>query len=134
VPSVFADPTQVHQILLNLISNAAHAIGSAQGRITIALEHAPGQGYVSLHVTDTGSGMDKAVLDRLFDPFFTTKPVDQGSGLGLSVVHGIVSNHGGRISVESAPGKGTRMTIELPTGIESRPTGKVELQAPAGRV
>lgn len=134
VPSVFADPTQVHQILLNLISNAAHAIGSAQGRITIALEHAPGQGSVSLHVTDTGSGMDKAVLDRLFDPFFTTKPVDQGSGLGLSVVHGIVSNHGGRISVESAPGRGARMTIELPTGIESRPTGKVELQAPAGRV
>jgi CheY-like chemotaxis protein len=124
---VLADPTQIHQVLLNLCSNAADAIGEAAGTIDVSVEDvvtaepiavagydlAPGR-YARLSVTDSGCGMDAYTLTRAFDPFFTTKPVGSGTGLGLAAVHGIVQDHGGGIEVETAPGKGTRFGIYLP--------------------
>ena len=125
--TVLADPTQIHQVLLNLCSNAADAIGEAAGTIDVSVEDvvtaepisvagydlAPGR-YARLSVTDSGCGMDAYTLTRAFDPFFTTKPVGSGTGLGLAAVHGIVQDHGGGIEVETAPGKGTRFGIYLP--------------------
>jgi two-component system cell cycle sensor histidine kinase/response regulator CckA len=120
VPRVFADPGQLHQILLNLTANATHAIGHGIGTITIsatrALPRAPGStvAWLRLSVADTGCGIDLATQKRIFEPFFTTKPAGQGTGLGLSVVHGIVASHGGMIEVDSEPGRGTRMHVYLP--------------------
>ena len=134
-PPILADPTQVHQIIMNLITNAYHAMEPAGGTLTIALgrhaitEHAsrqltpaPGD-YVRLAVTDTGKGIDAAILERIFDPYFTTKAEGKGTGLGLSVIHGIVSEYAGDIQVESRPGRGTTFTILLPclqSAIEKR--------------
>jgi PAS domain S-box-containing protein len=122
-PPILADADELNQVVVNLVTNAAHAIGAAPGTVTIGLaalgsaktndENAE-DGWVRLWVADTGCGMDAQTVERVFEPFFTTKEVGQGTGLGLSVVHGIVSDHGGRIEVESAPGKGTRFTIILP--------------------
>ncbi len=132
---VFADETQLHQVVMNLATNAAQAIGAAEGEIVfdaVAMEVGQnnawnGAGdiaarrpyllagrYAHLTVKDNGTGMDRATLDRIFDPFFTTKPVGQGTGLGLAVVHGIVSSHNGSIVADSEPGKGTMMSIYLP--------------------
>lgn len=125
--TVLADPTQIHQVLLNLCSNAADAVGETAGTIAIGVESitttgpigvaghdlAPGQ-YACLRVSDTGCGMDAYTLARAFDPFFTTKPVGAGTGLGLAAVHGIVQDHGGGIEVLSEPGKGTTFSIYLP--------------------
>ena len=111
------DRTQFEQVLLNLCTNAAHAIGERAGRIEIHLcesTGADGQRLVRLGVSDTGQGMDKATLQRIFEPFFTTKPMGQGTGLGLSVVQRIVREHEGHISVRSAPNEGTRFEISLP--------------------
>ena len=126
VPAVLADDTQVQQILLNLGTNAWHALPRG-GRITLELDRRaideaaarshpdlkPGD-YARLRVRDNGTGMDTATLERIFEPFFTTKPPGQGTGLGLSVVHGIVRSHGGAVLVESAPGVGTTFDILLP--------------------
>jgi PAS domain S-box-containing protein len=109
------DPGQLHQVIVNLVTNAMHAIGAAQGTITVSLETEPDGAHVRLSVSDTGCGMDEATRARIFEPFFTTKVVGQGTGLGLAVVHGIVTSHGGRIEVESAPGKGTRVSLLFPT-------------------
>jgi PAS domain S-box-containing protein len=127
LPSVRADATQIHQIMINLVTNAAHAIGDgAAGYITVALDEAHvAQGaaltpelkagrYVRLSVTDTGSGMDKATLDRVFDPFFTTKPVGRGTGLGLSVVDGIMRSHEGSAIATSEPGRGATFRLYFP--------------------
>ncbi|MBI3387909.1 MAG: response regulator [Deltaproteobacteria bacterium] len=126
-PMVRADSTQIHQVLMNLCTNAWHAMGGDQGRIDICLDgitvdaEAPGTGvnlqpgrFARLTVGDTGSGMDAATLERIFDPFFTTKPVDQGTGLGLSVVHGIVEAHGGSVTVKSERGIGTTFSLYFP--------------------
>jgi signal transduction histidine kinase len=120
VPLVMGDPTQIHQIIVNLMTNAVHAIGLSHGVISISLKEVPSAGtgepgLVRLAVADTGCGMDEETQHRIFDPFFTTKPVGEGSGLGLSVVHGIVSNHDGSIAVESAPGRGSRFVVDLPS-------------------
>lgn len=125
LPPVRADATQIHQIIVNLVTNAAHAIGDGQaGCITISLDEAHvAQGgapqlkagrYVRLSVADTGSGMDSATLDRAFDPFFTTKPVGRGTGLGLSVVDGIMRNHEGSVIVTSEPGRGATFRLYFP--------------------
>jgi signal transduction histidine kinase len=123
VPSIFADAGQLQQVVVNLVTNAAQAIGAAvHASITVelsALAAAPGaanrpSNLVRLRVADTGCGMEKAVLDRIFEPFFTTKAVGEGTGLGLSVVHGIVTGHGGSIEVKNKRGKGTVFTILLP--------------------
>jgi PAS domain S-box-containing protein len=124
VPLIWADEGQLHQILMNLVMNAAHAIGDRLGTITVevapALDTSPeSRGpAVRLSVVDTGCGMDDATRQRIFEPFFTTKAVNEGTGLGLSVVHGIVSNHGGSISVTTSPGQGTRFDILIPTANE----------------
>lgn len=123
-PPVLADPTQIEQVLLNLLTNAMHAIGQQSGQISVVLTS--GEGWpdalaaaseqpVVLRVSDTGCGMDKATQERIFEPFFTTKPVGQGTGLGLSVVHGILQAHGGAIHVKSQPTRGSIFSVYLPT-------------------
>jgi signal transduction histidine kinase len=105
-------PGQIDQVLVNLLTNAAQALGPAGGTIRVgARERADG---VEMYVADDGPGIPPEVLPRIFDPFFTTKDVGEGSGLGLSIVHGIVDRHGGRIDVESAPGKGTTFRMLFP--------------------
>jgi len=124
---VLADPTQLHQIAMNLITNALHAVEQCGGRIAIALEQVeladgdpvatslgPGT-YARLSVADTGQGIDPAVMGRIFEPYFTTKDQGKGTGLGLSVVFGIVRDYGGDIRVTSQVGKGSTFTIDLPT-------------------
>jgi signal transduction histidine kinase len=112
VPLILADPGQIQQVVVNLVTNAVQAIGDRMGTITISLSQSGN--FTRLRVADTGCGMDPETRDRIFEPFFTTKNVGEGTGLGLSVVHGIVTNHGGLIEVGSQPGKGTEFTIFLP--------------------
>jgi PAS domain S-box-containing protein len=119
VPRVSANAGQLHQIITNLVANAAQAIGTSMGTITIRLGTAspdePGRPErICLSVADTGCGMDSATQQRIFEPFFTTKGVGEGTGLGLSVVHGIVTSLGGRIEVSSIPGAGTIFALYLP--------------------
>ncbi|MEI6127619.1 MAG: PAS domain S-box protein, partial [Pseudomonadota bacterium] len=124
---VEADPTQIHQVLMNLCINAAHAMEEQGGALEIELTRVslshddilPGQDiepgpHVFLKVSDTGTGIDPAIISRIFDPFFTTKDVGRGTGLGLSVVHGIIKDHRGDIAVTSEQGKGTTFLILLP--------------------
>ncbi len=121
------DPTQMHQVLMNLCTNAGHAMRDHGGRLTITLEEAspaeiqgkrlPGmdaEAYLRLVVRDTGHGIPPNIMDRIFDPFFTTKEHTEGTGMGLSVAHGIVKSHQGTIDVESRPGQGTTFRIYLP--------------------
>jgi len=125
--TVLADSTQMHQIIMNLCTNAYHAMMSNGGILSVSLDkQAVGARqingsaklekgvYIRLLIADTGHGMDKRTLERIFEPFFTKKEVGSGSGLGLSVVHGIVSSNNGAIVVESEPGKGSRFIIYLP--------------------
>ena len=111
LPPIEADSAQLTQVLVNLVLNALHAMADG-GTLTLRTER--GEGVVRLVVADTGTGMDAATLEQIFLPFFTTREVDQGTGLGLSVVHGIVTAHGGTIDVESVPGRGTVCSITLP--------------------
>jgi predicted ATPase/signal transduction histidine kinase/ActR/RegA family two-component response regulator len=124
--TVVGDATQFHQVVMNLCTNAMHAMERA-GVLTVVLEHVViderrllshgalrAGGYVRLSVSDTGGGIPPAVLKRMFDPFFTTKRVGDGTGLGLSLVHGIVANFGGAIDVATELGVGTTFTIWLP--------------------
>lgn len=129
IEPVLADATQIHRILMNLGSNAGHAMGLKGGTFEISLEQVdmsdqqsaglptlkPGS-YAKLIVSDTGPGMDQDTLTRVFDPFFTTKSVGEGTGLGLSVIHGIVAAHEGAINVASEVGRGTTFEIYLPLG------------------
>ena len=118
--TVMADPTHIHQVLMNLCTNAFHAMQETGGVLEISIDEIqassgeqavypakmpPGY-YVMLSVSDTGCGMDKEVVTRIFDPYFTTKKKRGGTGLGLSIIHGIIKSHGGFISVLSEPGKG----------------------------
>jgi PAS domain S-box-containing protein len=127
VPAVMADATQVEQVLLNLCTNAIHAIGPQPGCIQVTLSQAGrwpditvddnidrcGR-PVQLTVTDTGCGMNDETLGRIFEPFFTTKPVGQGTGLGLSVVHGIMRAHAGLAQVRSTPNNGSEFALYFP--------------------
>jgi signal transduction histidine kinase/ActR/RegA family two-component response regulator len=132
ISPVLADSTQIHQIMLNLVTNAAHATGNDGGIIEVTVDAVTvrdelatalreGQ-YARITVSDDGCGMDKNTLERIFDPFFTTKPVGQGTGLGLSVVDGIVKNHDGTITVYSQLGKGTTFRVYLPAATGATPT------------
>jgi len=120
VPPIWADEGQLNQVLMNLVTNAAQAIGDQMGAITVEVALASRTSpesrgpAVRLSVIDTGRGMDDATRQRIFEPFFTTKGISEGTGLGLSVVHGIVSDHGGYITVTSSPGHGTRLDIFIP--------------------
>ncbi len=139
VPMVAADATQIHQILLNLATNGAHAIGPRSGLIEVELAGAdidaeavacaldnvaqlpPGR-YARLTVRDNGCGMSQDVVERIFDPFFTTKPVGQGTGLGLSIVHGIMRSSGGAVTVQSELGKGTAFHLYFPAAAVASPS------------
>ena len=131
---VLADSTQIQQVTINLVNNATQAMQDAPGRVdlrvdTVTLDAAFAQAHPALRglhaahpgrtvrfsIADNGPGMDAATLGRIFEPFFTTKPIDEGTGLGLSVVHGIVQTHEGAITVDSQPGKGSTFTVYLPT-------------------
>ncbi len=141
LPPVLADATQVEQALLNLCTNAVHAIGTERGsihveastvqpdqRLSERLGLAAGD-YVALTVRDTGPGMDAAQLERIFEPFYTTKPVGQGTGLGLAVVHGVMRTHEGAVDVHSTPGQGSRFTLYFPVAPAS--IANLLQQAPA---
>jgi signal transduction histidine kinase len=112
VPRILADAGQLQQVIVNLMTNAAQAIGDATGVIRISLT--PAADGLRLSIADTGRGMNEKTVERIFEPFFTTKGVGEGTGLGLSVVHGIITDHNGKIEVSSQPGKGTIFTISLP--------------------
>ena len=148
---VDCDATQIQQVLMNLCTNAWHALGGQPGRIGVRLERVdlgrgddpavpdspiglPAGPYAHLQVIDTGVGMDDATRARIFEPFFTTKPVGQGTGLGLSVVHGIVVAHRGAITVHSRPGEGSCFDVYLP--LADRPQAAAAagpaVPAPAG--
>ena len=125
--AILADPTQIYQVMMNLCTNAYHAMREKGGILEVTLTEMdidspdlipnldlnPGQ-YLRLAVSDTGHGMDRTVVERIFDPYFTTKGLGEGTGLGLSVVHGIVRSHDGYITVYSEPGEGTTFHIYLP--------------------
>ncbi len=125
---ILADPTHIHQIVMNMCTNSYHAMMDDGGTLSVSLEDieleenemmlkplSPKTGsHLLLTISDTGIGMNKATRDKIFDPYFTTKPKEEGTGLGLSVVHGIVENCGGYISVYSEPGQGTTFKIFLP--------------------
>jgi PAS domain S-box-containing protein len=139
---VLANPTQVHQVLMNLCTNAYHAMRETGGVLGVTLKQVnisandfvkninlrPGP-YIMLEVSDTGTGMDKETLSRIFEPYFTTKALGEGTGMGLSVVHGIIKNHGGNITVYSEPGQGSNFHVYLPLieGAES-----MEEETPVG--
>ncbi len=124
---IMADPTQIQQVLINLCTNAAHAMEGGGGTLEVSLreievnpgdtiggkDFRPGQ-YLCLVVGDTGCGMNKATLERIFEPYFTTKEQGKGTGIGLALVHGIVQGHGGYLSVYSEPGQGTTFSLYFP--------------------
>ena len=139
LPSVMADRTQIHQVIMNLCTNASHALGGNAGQISVSLEavalggearsvHAdlrPG-GYLKISVSDTGKGMDAVTLARIFDPFFTTKAIGEGTGLGLAVVHGILKSHDGAIVVSSKPAAGSCFQLYFPAVPEEAEAASLE--------
>lgn len=125
--AISADSTQMHQVLVNLCTNAYYAMRNTGGTLAVALAEVdidpenhiasldlPAGKYLRLEVSDTGNGIKKDAQERIFEPYFTTKPKDEGTGLGLSVVHGIVTNHDGQITVYSEPDRGTTFHVYLP--------------------
>ena len=139
--NITADPSQIHQIILNLLTNALQAMESSGGLLTIGLKEInPGsdmdeawkkmhaKSYAYLTVSDTGSGMDKATMEHIFEPFFTTKKANQGTGLGLSVVHTIITSYKGAITVDSQPGKGATFQVYLPVSDEGSASATVQAQ------
>ena len=121
---VTVDPVQIHQILINLCTNSAHAMAGGHGTLTVTL--APGatdqngQEWLRLSVADTGCGIAPEMLERIFEPYFTTKEKSRGTGMGLAMVHGIISRQGGRIEVRSEVGAGTTFDVLLP--VSRKPT------------
>ena len=139
---VTADPTQIHQIVMNLVTNAYHAMEENGGELKVNLKEielgrgdlidpdmSPGL-YACLTIADTGAGMDKEVMNRIFDPFFTTKEKGKGTGMGLAVVHGIVKRMSGEIQVYSEPGKGTQFHIYLPLAESVKKQQVTKVEAP----
>jgi CheY-like chemotaxis protein len=136
--SVLADPTQIHQVVMNLCTNAAHAMNEGGGLMTIELRNPPavpgteitsdqaGKPLLELVVRDTGHGIPPDIMNRIFDPFFTTKETGKGTGMGLSVVHGIVKDHDGLIQVESSINQGSIFRVFLPLLKEKMNKPKLE--------
>jgi len=139
-----ADPTQIHQIVMNLTTNAYHAMERTGGELRVAVKEITlgksartnsdmansdmkyGE-YVMLSVADTGKGMDKELTEKIFDPFFTTKEVGKGTGMGLSLVHGIIKNMNGSIQIFSEPGKGTEFNVYFPVEMKNYETEKIQI-------
>ena len=117
LPEITADPSQINQILINLVVNAIQAMEKG-GRLSV--DTFRDEEFVCLAVADTGSGMSMEVQRKIFIPFYTTKDVGEGTGLGLPVVHGIVTSHGGEIEIQSQPQKGTRFIVRLPIDSKSK--------------
>ena len=117
LPPVWADSCQIEQVLLNLYSNAAHAMKSTQGHGVLTVRTTRRPEEVHVEVTDNGPGIPAEHLGHIFDPFFTTKPAGEGTGLGLSLALGIIAEHGGRMTVANVPGSGARFVISLPLGL-----------------
>ena len=148
VPCVLADATQVHQVLMNLGTNAAHAMSEGPGKLGVNIELRevgdefarstsrlrPGP-HVVLSVSDTGCGMSAEVMERMFEPFFTTKAPGEGTGLGLAVVHGVMQTHEGEVMVKSTPGKGTTFELYFPAHSMplDAPATVDETEVPRGR-
>jgi PAS domain S-box-containing protein len=144
---VVGDATQIHQVVVNLCSNSMHSMQETGGHLTVGLERVewkepttpnqvtlPAGSYLRLYVTDTGTGMDRDTIGRVFEPFFTTKEPGEGTGLGMSVVHGVVAGHGGDLTVHSAEGMGTRIEVFLPrfVGEGAEPLAPGDQQAREG--
>jgi signal transduction histidine kinase/ActR/RegA family two-component response regulator len=138
--TISADATQIHQVMINLCTNAFHAMEETGGFLDIIIENVSLEkesrashsslalgNYIKLTVRDTGHGISSEVKSQIFDPYFTTKGVGKGTGMGLSVVHGIVKNHGGEISVDSEPQKGTAVLIYFPVIEEEAPVEETEI-------
>jgi CheY-like chemotaxis protein/two-component sensor histidine kinase len=137
--AIVADPIQIHQVLMNLCTNAHHAMDKNGGVIEVSLKAVdldaknafqypnlkPGS-YVELTISDTGQGMDQYTLERIFDPYFTTKEKGMGTGLGLAAVHSIIKSHGGAINVESSPGEGSKFKIYFPL-VEMEATSVIDV-------
>ncbi|HEY6820988.1 MAG TPA: ATP-binding protein [Burkholderiales bacterium] len=115
LPKISCSPSQINQVLLNLLSNAAQATSETDGAIDITTRM-DGEKQIAIEVADNGHGIPAEVMPRLFEPFFTTKAPGKGTGLGLAISYKIVQNHGGRLDAQSSPGKGTRFTVTLPVG------------------
>jgi signal transduction histidine kinase/ActR/RegA family two-component response regulator len=145
--TIQADPTQIHQVLMNLCTNAAHAMEENGGRLDVSLENiyldqdnrlrmwtvSPGW-FVRISVEDNGCGIDPEISERIFDPYFTTKQLGKGTGMGLAVTHGIVKSAGGAITVESQLGRGTRFDVYLPGYTEEEnETGESIKSLPLGK-
>ena len=115
---VFIDPVQIHQVLINLCTNASHAMAGRHGVLTVKMGLSPqtgdGKEWLELSVADTGSGIEEKLLDRIFEPYFTTKEKTSGTGMGLAMVHGIISRQGGFIKVDSEIGEGSNFRVFLP--------------------
>jgi PAS domain S-box-containing protein len=143
--TIMADQTQIHQVIINLCSNAAHAMRGKGGMLNIELadeslgpednsiypESKPGR-YVRLTISDTGCGIEQEHIDHIFEPFFTTKAPGEGTGLGLSVVHGIIKNHDGFVKVYSRPGKGSAFHVFLPEAKNQHLSETTEIDSFAG--
>ena len=122
VPTVVVDSQQIQQVLLNILLNAEQAISASnkrEGRIVFHTEFDESNQKIMIRISDNGHGIPQEIIPKVFDPFFTTKPVGIGTGLGLSISHGIITEHGGSISVESSDDMGTTLVVELPTGKNS---------------
>jgi PAS domain S-box-containing protein len=144
--AVLADPTQVHQILMNLCTNAFHAMEKSGGVLSIGLnstfihdstpltakELPPGE-YVELMVSDNGTGIGPDIIDKIFDPYFTTKEIGKGTGLGLSITHGIIKSYGGAITVESTLGQGTTFYVYFPVIQEEARKDEEIQEVPGGK-
>jgi len=121
LPPVLMDPSQMQQVFMNMIINAAEAM-NGNGRLTLVTRYVPAEGAVEIEFTDTGHGIKEENLERIFDPFFTTKEVGHGTGLGLAISYGIVKEHKGTITVQSEVGRGTTFTIRLPVSAGEQET------------
>jgi CheY-like chemotaxis protein len=143
---VLADPTQIHQVLMNLCTNAEHAMRDTGGILEVSLGHEKlnsefvaidngllPESYLCLTVSDTGHGMSSETVQRIFDPFYTTKGREEGTGMGLAVVLGIVKAHGGKITVDSEPGQGATFKVYLPVlKSDKKPQSQAKQTRPTG--